>query len=217
MVIVMREDCPKGEVGEVLAAISQRGLEPRIIAPAPKVVIGIVEEMDGALIEELKDLISSMDGVKGIETFGTSWKLVSRNFREEGTTISIGRQVIGGGDVAVIAGPCAVESRDGIIEIAKHVNEAASGANLVSKGIGEEIATSANEVAKNIAEAANGITEFNKKIAENSVITNEANSCMQQANSSSLSVKERMQEMMIAVDRVCDAIKLLEAMYQGED
>ena len=43
MIIVMKEDSRKKEIGGVLAAIRQLGLAPRIISPAPRVVVGIVE------------------------------------------------------------------------------------------------------------------------------------------------------------------------------
>ncbi|MEW6111278.1 MAG: 3-deoxy-7-phosphoheptulonate synthase [Thermodesulfobacteriota bacterium] len=124
MVIVMREDCQKKDVGEVLAAIRQNGLKPRMISTTSRVVIGIVEDMAGSLVEELRSVIPQMKGVESIETFGASWKLVSRSFRNERTTIRVGSSLIGGPDPVVMAGPCAVESREGIIEIAQAVKEA---------------------------------------------------------------------------------------------
>lgn len=118
MVIVMKEDSRKKEIGGVLAAIRQLGLAPRIISPAPRVVVGIVEDMDEQSVRELTRSLTPMTCVEGIETFGTSWKLVSRSFRAERTTIRVGAAQIGGSGLAVIAGPCAVESRESIIEIA---------------------------------------------------------------------------------------------------
>ena len=119
MVIIMKADCQKREIGEVLGAIRQRELKPRMICPAPRVVIGVVEDMDAGLVQELKGMLSHMDGVENIETFGPSWKLVSRNFRQEGTIIQVGSKKIGNGSPVVMAGPCAVESRESVIEIAQ--------------------------------------------------------------------------------------------------
>ena len=76
MVIVMKEDSRKKEIGGVLAAIRQRGLAPRIISPAPRVVVGIVEDMDEQSVKDLTKSLAPMECVEGIETFGTSWKLV---------------------------------------------------------------------------------------------------------------------------------------------
>jgi 3-deoxy-7-phosphoheptulonate synthase len=132
MVIIMKEDCQKKEVGEVLAALRARGIEPRMISPAPNVIIGVVEDVDVSLVAELKEIVFQMGGVEGIETFGTSWKLVSRDFRSERTTIEVGSRVIGGKDLAIMAGPCAVESRESIIEIAKGVK--AAGATFLRGG-----------------------------------------------------------------------------------
>ncbi|MBU2549872.1 MAG: 3-deoxy-7-phosphoheptulonate synthase [Proteobacteria bacterium] len=132
MVILMASDVRKADVARVLAALRDQGHDPRIISTAPSTVIGVVEEMDRARVEALKEIVSSMPGVEGIEPFGASWKLASRNFRGEATVIQVGRQTIGLGPPVVIAGPCAVESREGLIEIARAVKDA--GASFLRGG-----------------------------------------------------------------------------------
>jgi 3-deoxy-7-phosphoheptulonate synthase len=132
MIIVMKEDCPKKQVGEVLAALGRKGLKPRIISPDPRIVLGVVEDIDRGLVDELTRLVTPMEGVEGIETFGTSWKLASLSFRRDRTTIRVGTHVVGNGGVSVIAGPCAVESREGIIDIAREVK--AQGATFLRGG-----------------------------------------------------------------------------------
>ena len=132
MVILMTEDSRKKEVGRVLAALRERGFEPRIISTAPRTVIGVVEEMDRSRLEELEETLSTMPGVEGIEPFGDSFKLASRTFRGEGTIIRVGGQALGDGRVKVIAGPCAVESRGNLIETARSVK--ASGASFLRGG-----------------------------------------------------------------------------------
>jgi 3-deoxy-7-phosphoheptulonate synthase len=132
MVIVMRDDCPKKDVGRVLEVIRDAELNPRIISPGPKVVLGVVEDMDRKLAKRLQDTVSGMEGVESIEAFGNSWKLVSRSFRPERTRVQVAGQVIGGGELAVIAGPCAVESREGLLEVAQAVK--ARGATMLRGG-----------------------------------------------------------------------------------
>jgi 3-deoxy-7-phosphoheptulonate synthase len=132
MVILMKEGCKKSEVGRVLAALQERGLEPRIISPGPRVIIGVVEEIDPVQLQDLTKLVAGLEDVEGVETFGTSWKLVSRAFRPERTVIRVGGMEIGGGRVAVMAGPCAVESREKLIEVARAVQSA--GAHLLRGG-----------------------------------------------------------------------------------
>jgi 3-deoxy-7-phosphoheptulonate synthase len=132
MVITMKEDCQKKEVGEVLAVLRNHGLEPRIISPGPRVVIGVVEDVAKGLVTDLTEILSKKQGIEGIETFGTSWKLVSRSFRPERTTFEVGPHVIGGPEIAIMAGPCAVESRESIVEIAQAVK--AAGASFLRGG-----------------------------------------------------------------------------------
>lgn len=132
MVILMKEGCRKKDVGRVLAALREQGLDPRIISPFPKVVIGVVEELDDVRLTELQKSVTAMEGVEGVEPFGHSWKLVSRDFREERTVVNAGGVNIGDGGFVVMAGPCAVESRESIIEIAKGVKEA--GASFLRGG-----------------------------------------------------------------------------------
>lgn len=132
MVIVMRENTPKKDVGKVLELIRNAGLNPRIICPGPKVVLGVVEDMDQHLAMRLQEMVSCLDGVDSIEAFGNSWKLVSRSFRSERTCVQVRAQVVGGSELVVIAGPCAVESRESLLEVAQAVK--ASGATMLRGG-----------------------------------------------------------------------------------
>jgi 3-deoxy-7-phosphoheptulonate synthase len=121
MVIGMREGCKKSEVARVISALSQRGLEPRIISTGDNVVLGVVEEMSHSLAQELSQEIAGLPGVEEINQFGSSWKLASRNFRAETTAIKLGRRIVGGGEVVVMAGPCAVESRQDYLDLARQL------------------------------------------------------------------------------------------------
>jgi methyl-accepting chemotaxis protein len=102
------------------------------------------------------------------------------------------------------------EATKGINEISKHINESAYGATNVSKGIGE-IASGASDVAKNVAEAALAVTELNSKVAENTVMIAEADRYIKSATTVSAASNQRMQELLVAVDRVCDCVHDLES------
>ncbi|MEW5722389.1 MAG: 3-deoxy-7-phosphoheptulonate synthase [Thermodesulfobacteriota bacterium] len=132
MVIVMQTACPRKDVGRVLRFFRDRGLTPRMISTAPRLVLGLVEEMAPALVEELEAGVAGLPGVEGVEPFGSSWKLASREFRTERTVIKIGGLEIGAGPPVVMAGPCAVESREGLLEAARGVKSA--GAKLLRAG-----------------------------------------------------------------------------------
>jgi 3-deoxy-7-phosphoheptulonate synthase len=127
MVIQMSAACSKKQVGKVLEAISEQGFQPRMIGTDPGVTIGVVEEMDSGRVETLKQAVSDLPGVESIAAFGDSYKLAARDFRPKRTTIQVVNRTIGGSEVAVIAGPCAVESRDNIMEIAQQVADAGAG------------------------------------------------------------------------------------------
>ena len=72
---------------------------------------------------QLKDL-SGTQGIARIEETTISYPLVSRQYHEENSTFSLGEWQVGSADIGVIAGPCAVESREQIIESAFAVKEA---------------------------------------------------------------------------------------------
>ncbi|KMY66497.1 3-deoxy-7-phosphoheptulonate synthase [Desulfocarbo indianensis] len=127
MVIAMRKGCPKSQVAKVLAAIREFGLEPRIISSDPRTVLAVVENMSRARAEEIADSLRDMAGVEEISSFDQSWKLVGRYFRGEPTVIEIGGLRVGGPEVAVFAGPCAVENRENFQETARAVAKAGAG------------------------------------------------------------------------------------------
>jgi 3-deoxy-7-phosphoheptulonate synthase len=132
MVIAMQEGCPTSKVAKVISLLKEREIEPRMVATDPRVVLGVVEEVSQAAAAELMDLISAMPGVDEVSSFTDSWKLVSRSFREDTTSFKIGPKTIGGKEVVVMAGPCAVESREGYTELAREL--APAGASVLRGG-----------------------------------------------------------------------------------
>ncbi len=55
MVIVMKDHCLKKEVGEVMSVIRNMGLDPRMMAPEPKIVLGVVEDLDKVKVDQLQE------------------------------------------------------------------------------------------------------------------------------------------------------------------
>jgi 3-deoxy-7-phosphoheptulonate synthase len=132
MVIILKQDTLKRDVGSILESLGRLGLQPRIISPGPRVVLGVVEDVSRELAAQIRTILAGMECVESMEDFGTSWKLASLAFRELRTSITVGSHTIGNGKLAVIAGPCAVESREMLIETARSVR--ASGANFLRGG-----------------------------------------------------------------------------------
>ncbi len=128
MVITMQLGCPKMEVAKVISMLREAGLEARIISPDPRVVLGVVEEISQAEAQRLGQAIAQISGVEEITNFEQSWKLASKSFRDQPTTIDLGTVVVGGDEVLVVGGPCAVESRDNFLETAGLLHQAGAGA-----------------------------------------------------------------------------------------
>lgn len=89
------------------------------------VVIGDADRLDGAYIEDL-------DTVEYVKSVSQPYKLASRVFHTEDTIVDVSSVKIGGGNFAIIAGPCSVESRRQILGIASAVKS--SGASLLRGG-----------------------------------------------------------------------------------
>src|SRR6185295_12672873 len=87
--------------------------------------VGPVEELDPADFE-------AMEGVKECHRIVSPYKLASRNWKPQGTVITIKNVEIGGPKVVTMAGPCSVESRDQIETVAGFV--AAQGAQVMRGG-----------------------------------------------------------------------------------
>ncbi len=119
MIIAMKEGCRKAQVGQVIEALKELSLQPRIISPDPRVVLGVVEEINRSQADGIRERVQHMDGVDEVGDFESSWKLVSGSFRSGPTVIPLGRRQVGGGELLVMAGPCAVESRQGYLEAAR--------------------------------------------------------------------------------------------------
>ena len=78
------------------------------------------------------DLLASLDIVDTVKRVSETFKCVNRKFHPDDTVIDVNGVKIGGGNFALIAGPCSVESEDQIVTVAKAVKEA--GANLFRGG-----------------------------------------------------------------------------------
>jgi 3-deoxy-7-phosphoheptulonate synthase len=130
MIIVMKAGATKRERGEVIKKIEELGYTPHIIHGTTRDVIGAVGDERGKLILQS---IESMHGVESVVPILKSYKLASRELKQETSIIKITDKVaIGGKNVVVMAGPCAVESEEQIIQVATSVKKA--GAKVLRGG-----------------------------------------------------------------------------------
>jgi len=128
MLVVMQKGASEETVKAVVHAIEKRGYTARSIPGGDRVSIGILRNIGSVDAGHFLGL----DGVKEVIPVTKPYKLVSREFKQENTCISVGDAVFGNGSLPVIAGPCAVESEDQILSIADSVKDA--GATLLRGG-----------------------------------------------------------------------------------
>lgn len=105
---------------EVIRVIEKEGLTVHLSRGADRTVVGLVGKAEPRLAEHLRQ----MKGVEDVVKISKSYKLASRDFHPENTVIQIGDVKIGGGELVVMGGPCAVESPEQIDEIARLVKAA---------------------------------------------------------------------------------------------
>ncbi|MHC4780013.1 MAG: 3-deoxy-7-phosphoheptulonate synthase [Planctomycetota bacterium] len=117
MKILMKRGAGLRDVGRVLSAAEEDGLSPRIVRKDDRVTV-CVPDGDSA---GFRDRVGGLACVEAIRSFKTGFKLVSREFRTEDTVVHAGGVPIGGRETVLMAGPCAVESRDQIFRAAEAV------------------------------------------------------------------------------------------------
>ena len=111
----MNIDSTLEEINQVNERLETMGFRNQVIQGVKKIVIGAVG--DPLTSNALKEL-TQMPGVEKIVPIMKPFKLVSREAQNEGSVIEVGGIKIGGQELAVIAGPCAVESREQMMESA---------------------------------------------------------------------------------------------------
>lgn len=123
MLIVMRVDATRAEIDQVLDKVRQLGYTPHEIPGAQRVAIGITG--NSGKVDPQNFL--SLEGVVDAIPVSKPYKLVSREVKPEQTVIHLNGRAetvdIGGRELTVIAGPCSVESREQILEVAHFVRE----------------------------------------------------------------------------------------------
>ena len=126
MLVVMKRDATKEEIDAVVERIKEFGITPVPLPGAERTAIGTF----GSTSREAADAVESLPGVAEVVPISRPFKLASREVIGEDTVVRIADVPVGHGHpLAVIAGPCAVESREVTLETARAVR-AAGGAAL---------------------------------------------------------------------------------------
>ncbi|WP_434642354.1 3-deoxy-7-phosphoheptulonate synthase [Thermoanaerobacterium thermosaccharolyticum] len=128
MVIIMKENATEENIKNVCEYVRKFNLSTHVVNGAERSIIGVIGN-----IEVLEDKpISTMEGVYDIVRISSPYKLVSRSAKPDNTVVRVKDVDIGGGSFVMMAGPCAVESYEQMLEAAKAVKK--SGAKVLRGG-----------------------------------------------------------------------------------
>ncbi len=132
MIVVLKPTASAREIDHIIGKIKSLGLKPIISRGVERVIIGVIGEENKLRIQPLE----AFPGVEKVMPILKPYKLVSREFHPENTTITISNgqenKQIGGKKIVVIAGPCAVESYDNLLTTARAIKKA--GATILRAG-----------------------------------------------------------------------------------
>ncbi|MHB1405818.1 MAG: 3-deoxy-7-phosphoheptulonate synthase [Desulfitobacteriaceae bacterium] len=120
MIIVLKRGSGEAEVQEITTRLMEEGFKVHLSQGVEKTIIGAVG--DRTRLQSLD--LEALPWVEKVVPILAPYKLVSREFQPADSTIKIGHHEIGGSEVHVMAGPCAVESRSQLLETAHAVKEA---------------------------------------------------------------------------------------------
>ncbi|MBC8080069.1 MAG: 3-deoxy-7-phosphoheptulonate synthase [Gorillibacterium sp.] len=117
MIVITSNQVPEERIAEIIHYIEKHDVRTHLSRGEDHTVIGIIGRIEPTLAEHLRQ----MKGVAQVIKISKSYKLTSRDFHPSDTVIEIKGVRIGGPDIVVMGGPCAVESREQIDEIARLV------------------------------------------------------------------------------------------------
>ncbi|KAA0257773.1 3-deoxy-7-phosphoheptulonate synthase [Deferribacter autotrophicus] len=128
MIIVMRPEATKEDIDFVVKKLTDYGFKTHLSMGVERTIIGAIGD-ERALRDKP---LSSLPGVEKVVPILKPYKLVSKDFKKEPTVINIKGVKIGGKHIAVMAGPCSVESRELLFEVADSIYKA--GARILRGG-----------------------------------------------------------------------------------
>ena len=128
MLIVMKADATDGQVEAVVRVVEELGYRAHPMAGAARTAIGITGNRGAIDVAHFENL----NGVAEAIRISKPYNLVTRDFRRDNTIVHVGEATIGGDELTLIAGPCAIESRGQALAIAEVVRR--SGAKFFRGG-----------------------------------------------------------------------------------
>lgn len=128
MIIVMESQATEAQIEQVGQKLKEKGFQVHLSKGVERTIIGAIGERTQAT----QDLVETLPGVEKVVPIAQPFKMASKQFKPERTVIKVGDQSFGSEQLQIIAGPCAVEGRAKLIEVALAVKEA--GATMLRGG-----------------------------------------------------------------------------------
>lgn len=128
MIVVMNHNAAQIDIDRILQKLTDAGFQIHLSQGVERTIIGAIGDKTGLSDHALE----AMPGVEKVVPILQPYKLASRAYRNSPTVVKVGDLEIGGDTIQVMAGPCAVESREQLLKSAMLVREA--GATMLRGG-----------------------------------------------------------------------------------
>lgn len=128
MIAVLKKETSTQQLDNLTSWLKSQGLDVHISHGKYQTIVGLVGDV--AKIDD--ELLSSLEMVESVKRISEPFKSANRKFHPDDSVIKVGNTMVGDGNFAIIAGPCSVESKQQITDIAKAVKS--SGATMLRGG-----------------------------------------------------------------------------------
>ena len=128
MIVIFKNNTPKEAIEELSCAVESMGVQVNKVVGSDATILVLVGDTSNIDMKK----IEANDNVERVMRVSEPYKKVNRKFHPDSTVVKVGDTSIGGKEIALIAGPCSVESREQITDVAKAIK--ASGATMLRGG-----------------------------------------------------------------------------------
>ena len=128
MIVILKPQVTEEQINHVLERVEALGMTPHLSRGTHRTIVGIIGDEEKLRAEPLR----AISGVADVIPVLPAYKLASLEAHPEPSVVEVGGVKIGGGNLGMIAGPCAVEEPDRMLRIAEQVK--AAGANILRGG-----------------------------------------------------------------------------------
>ena len=128
MILVMRPDASLDQIEHAIERVKELGFTPHVSRGESRTIIGVI----GDETKPQAEMLQAIPGIEQLHAIMKPFKLASREFHKHDSVVYVGRVKVGGGSLAMIAGPCAIENYETVDIIAKFCK--AGGANILRGG-----------------------------------------------------------------------------------